>query len=66
MAKEVNEGKQGIEAKIEAALRSRIQHFKENAEYAPPDFSPTSLVSIELMCGITLIFFFKKISLQSV
>lgn len=32
MAKEVNEGKQGIEAKIEAALRSRIQHFKENAD----------------------------------
>ncbi|KAG5575563.1 hypothetical protein H5410_055697, partial [Solanum commersonii] len=32
MAKEVNEEKQGIEVKIEEALRSRIQHFKENAD----------------------------------
>ncbi|MCD9559294.1 hypothetical protein HAX54_017165 [Datura stramonium] len=32
MAKEVNEEKQGIEAKIEEALRSRLQHFKENAD----------------------------------
>lgn len=32
MAKEVNEEKQGMEAKIEAAVRSRLQHFKENAD----------------------------------
>lgn len=32
MAKEVNEERQGIEAKIEAALRSRLQYFKENAD----------------------------------
>ncbi|KAF3646326.1 putative vacuolar-processing enzyme-like [Capsicum annuum] len=32
MAKEVNEEKQGMEAKIEAAVRSRLQHVKENAE----------------------------------
>ncbi|PHU19582.1 hypothetical protein BC332_10733 [Capsicum chinense] len=32
MAKEVNEEKQGMEAKIEAAVRSRLQHVKENAD----------------------------------
>lgn len=55
MAKEVNEDKQGIEAKIQAALRSRIQHFKENAEYAPPDFF---CFFSSLMCDTTLVFFF--------
>ncbi|CAN4119618.1 unnamed protein product [Withania somnifera] len=32
MAKEVNEEKQGMEVKIEAAVLSRLQHFKENAD----------------------------------
>lgn len=55
MAKEVNEEKQGMEAKIEAAVRSRLQHVKENAEYVTPHFF---LVSLQLFRDTTLLYFF--------
>lgn len=59
---EVNEEKPVMEVKIEEALRSRIQHFKDNAEYVFPDiFSANFLVSIDLMCNTTLIHLFAVI-----